>query len=102
MEGVEDSTYRGDIVIQLTIDAFLTRLEAEKKANPSDKRDVPSIPELAKAAGVSRGAMYNLVTGRVKHVNIELLTAVANELRRRGFEVQVDDLLGVYSEEAMS
>lgn len=92
----------GDIVVQLTLDAFLSRLEAEVKGNPRDKRDVPSIPELAEAAGVSRGAMYNLVKGHVKHVNLELLTAVVNELRRRDFEVELDDVFAMYPRELVS
>lgn len=101
MDSVNDKS-GGDVVIQLTLDAFLARLEATVKSNPRDKRDVPSIPELAAAAGVSRGAMYNLVKGHVKQVNLELLTAVVNELRRRGFEVALDDVLVMYPKELVS
>lgn len=43
--------------------------------------------------------MYNLVKGHVKHVNLELLSLVLSELRHRGFDVEVSDLLTAYPAE---
>ncbi len=97
-----NATEKGDIVVTLTIAAYLAQLEAEVLANPRDKRKVPSVPELARAAGVSKGAMYNLVKGEVKHVNLELLSAVINELQRRGFEVELSDVLAMYPAEMVA
>lgn len=87
----------GDVVIQLAIEQLLSRLEAEELVKPPiHRREIPSIPTLAAVAGVHRVTMYNLVKGNVKQVNLELLTAVFNELQRRGFKVEVADLLVAY------
>lgn len=86
-----------DVVIQLALEPLLSRLETEElQKPPTQRREVPNIPALAAIAGVHRVTMYNLVKGHVKQVNLELLTAVFNELRRRGFNVQVSDLLTAY------
>ena len=83
-----------DVVIQLAIEPLLKRLEAEESLKPAlQRREVPSIPALAIVAGVHRGTMYNLVKGNVKQVNLEILSVIFNELRRRGFDVKVSDIL---------
>lgn len=83
-----------DVVIQLAIEPLLSRLEAEELRKPApQRREVPSIPALAAVAGVHRVTMYNLVKGSVKQVNLALLSTIYNELRRRGFEVAISDLL---------
>lgn len=83
-----------NVVIQLAIEPLLSRLEADElKKPPSQRREVPNIPALAVVAGVHRATMYNLVKGNVKQVNLEILSAIFNELRRRGFDVKVYDFL---------
>ncbi len=87
------------VVAVLTIAKCLAELEAQELGKRRSARNVPSIPELARAAGVSRGTMYNLVKGDVKHVSLDLLAAIINELRRRGFEVDLTHLLALYPAE---
>lgn len=83
-----------DVVIQLAIEPLLSRLETDElKKPPSQRREVPNIPALAVVAGVHRATMHNLVKGKVKQVNLEILSAIFNELRHRGFDVKVSDLL---------
>jgi transcriptional regulator with XRE-family HTH domain len=87
------------VVAVLTIGKCLAELEVQELGKLKKTRDVPSIPDLARAAGVSRGTMYNLVKGNVKHVSLELLAAIINELRRRGFDVELSHLLTTYPAE---
>jgi DNA-binding Xre family transcriptional regulator len=95
-------TVGGGIVVTLTIAAYLKKLEAEEAAKPPrDRREVPSVADLAEAAGVSRGAMYNLVNGQVKLVNLDLLSSIINELRQRGFDAYINDLLTTFPAEAV-
>lgn len=90
----------GDVVIVLAVEKLLSRLETEELGKPPGKRrEIPSIPELAKAAKVHRVTMYNLVKGNVKQVSLELLSSIMSELRKRGFEVQVADLLAAFPAE---
>ena len=97
MSLISNSELPEDVVIQLAIEQLLSQLEAEELQKPPlQRREVPNIPTLAEAANVHRATMYNLVKGNVKHVNLESLSAVYNELRRRGFEVEIGDLLTAY------
>lgn len=90
-------TQGGGIVVTLSIGAYLKRLEAEEAAKPRGGRAVPTVAELAEAAGLSRGAMYNLVNGQVKLVNLEKLSAIISELQRRGFDAQLTDMLTTFA-----
>lgn len=89
-----------DVTIVLSLEKLLSRLETDELDKPPGKRrEIPSIPELAEAAGVHRVTMYNLVKGKVKQVNLELLSAIMSELRKRGFEVEVADMLTAFPAE---
>jgi hypothetical protein len=92
----------GDMAIVLNVEGLLSRLEAEELARPpGERRQLPSIPEMAAKAGVHRATMYNLVKGHVKQVNLELLSVIYAELRERGFKVHYADLLTMHPAEAI-
>lgn len=85
------------MTVVITIKEHLARLEAqETQRPPNQRRPVPSMAELAEAAGITRQGMYNFASGSVKMVNLEILSAVINELLRRGFPADVSDLLTAY------
>ena len=72
----------------------LNGIEAAKL--PSQRRDVPSLTELAKITGIHRVTLTNLANNRIKLVKLATLSAVLNELRRRGFDCTITDLLRTY------
>jgi DNA-binding Xre family transcriptional regulator len=85
-------------MIRVTLKEHLQQLEAsEAVKHPSQRRDVPSIPELAEAAGVTRATLYNLPS--VQSVNLKLLDRIIDELNRQGFETELTDLLTTYPDE---
>ncbi len=87
-----EDTVQVELVV--TLGAYLSYIKSEELAKAeSQRRSVPTIGELAEAAGVHRVTMQNLVTGDMKRINFETLTAVLNELRRRGFNPKVSDIL---------
>jgi DNA-binding Xre family transcriptional regulator len=86
-----------DVSVQITLEDHLKRLEVAELAKlPNERRRVPTVPELADAAGITRQAMHKFATNRVKLVNLEVLSAVLSELRRRGFPADVSDILTAY------
>jgi DNA-binding Xre family transcriptional regulator len=86
-----------DVSVHITLDDHLKRLEVAELAKlPNERNFVPTITELAEVAGITRQAMHNFATNRVKLVNLEVLSVVISELRRRGFSVEVSDLLIAY------
>lgn len=90
------SSDRRGVTLMVTLQQYLSRLEMLEAARPdgSERRKVPSLPELAEAAGISRQAMYNIASHEVRRVNLDILGSVLGELRLRGFEVSISDLLG--------
>lgn len=79
--------------VKFNLAAYLKRLEAG--ALEGDPRPVPTIKELAKVAGISRVSMSNLANGNRESVNTETLGAVMGELKRRGFDVEIQHLFSV-------
>lgn len=83
-------------IVKLALRDLLILLEAgEVGKPPSKRRAVPSLTELAEAANISRQGMVYF-SEEAKRVNLETLAIVLYELRRRGFEVEVGDLLREY------
>ena len=93
MNTVDDHQKGGKVSVKFTLAAYLKRLEAA--ALEGDPRPVPTIKELAKVAGISRVSMSNLANGNRESVNTETLGAVMGELRRRGFDVEIQQLFTV-------
>lgn len=85
------------MTVVITLREHLDALQAEENRKPpSERRPVPSIPELADAVNLSRQGMYNFASGEVKLVNRELLSDIINVLQQRGFATDVSDLLKAY------
>lgn len=80
----------------VTLRAYLARLQADELAKPSDRRSsVPSLTELAEAVGYSRQSMYNLVSEKnpARRLDLDTAAKIIDELRRRGFSMDITDLL---------
>ncbi len=89
-----NNTEARPVELVVTLGAYLAYIKSEELTKAeSQRRDVPTIGELAEAAGVHRVTMQHLVTGDIKRVNFETLSAVLNELRRRGFDPKESDIV---------
>ena len=78
---------------------YLAQLDSAEKARPeAERRDVPTLTDLARAAGVHKVTMTKLVHGKIRSLNFDIGTAIIREMRRRGFDTQPGDLFG-YQEE---
>lgn len=91
------------MTVTVTLREHIAKLEAEEAQKPpAQRRSVPTLSELAEAAGITRQGMYNIAGGNIKMVNLEILSAVINEFRRRGFSADVSDLLTAYPQSLVS
>jgi hypothetical protein len=87
----------GNVTVRVALDHYLASLEASETAKlPEKRRQVPSVAELAKAAGINRATLYNLIGNKTRSVNLDVLGAVVSELRQRGFEVDISDVIRIY------
>jgi DNA-binding Xre family transcriptional regulator len=89
-------TSQTDVHVKLTVvlNDYLDILRGEQAAKPPQERiSVPNLGELAEGAGLHRVTVTNLANNHAKQINVETISAVVNELRRRGFAVKVQDIL---------
>lgn len=87
-------------MLYVALKEYLAGLEARESTRPpAHRRDVPTMSDLARVAGINKQTMSRWVGGQIKSTNHQTAGAIIAELRRRGFATEVGDILG-YSEEA--
>lgn len=85
---------QGGGYMYVRLGAYLEELEAIERAKPEgQRRKVPTMKELARAAGISPVSLSRLVRGQVNSLNFSIGTGILDELRRRGFDADVGDIL---------
>jgi hypothetical protein len=90
----EDKHTQGGIMY-IRLKPYLEELAIKEEARPEEeRRPVPTMEEIARSVKYNPVSMSRLVTGRIKSLNLELGAAIVDELRRRGFPMQVTDLVG--------
>lgn len=86
-----------DVII--TLNSYLDRLSEVESTKPKDdRRSIPSISELARIAGIGRSGLTRISNNQIGNLNRKVLAKVISELRHRGFDTQVSDIL-VYVDE---
>lgn len=86
--------------MKVRLKEYMTVLEArEILREEGEPKDVPSLSDLAAAAGVTFQTMSRLANNHGKQLSLELLSAVIAEFRRRGFDTRIEDVLA-YEDEA--
>jgi hypothetical protein len=84
---------RGYIFIKLPV--YLAELRQVEGRKPrSQRRPIPTMKQLALAAGIHPVTLSRLVRGRILALNLEIGAAIIAEMRQRGFDMQLCDLLG--------
>lgn len=82
----------------VTLKAYLERLEAQERARSADRRrSVPNLGELAIAVNIHPVTMSKIAGTKIEQLNLKTGAAIIGEMRRRGFPMEVSDLLS-YSE----
>lgn len=82
------------IVIRVNVSEHLDALKAAENQKPlNQRREVPTLSDIARETGVNRASLYNWAANKYESSRHDMLAAVMNELRRRGFPVTVEDLL---------
>ena len=82
----------------ITLKSYLARLREEESGRPEiERRAVPSIDELARAAKVNRVTLSNIANNRIALLNLRVCSRLIAELRGRGFATTASDVL-IYEE----
>lgn len=78
----------------IVLKSFLERLEELERSRPADqRRAVPSISELAAELGIHRVTLSNIANGNTQDLNLRTGGRIMTALRKRGFIVEVADLI---------
>jgi DNA-binding Xre family transcriptional regulator len=82
----------------INLEAYLSQLKAIEKMKPEDqRRKVPTLSELADCLGMHKTSIIRLSNNKVKQLSLETGDKIIAEMRRRGFPMEVGDLI-VYHE----
>lgn len=85
---------RKEGAMYVRLGVYLEGLEASERTMPEGKRrDVPTMKELAEAAGINPVTLSRLVTGKIGSLNLKIGAAILDELNRRGFNATPNDIL---------
>lgn len=82
------------MTIYIDLKAYLNNLVVTERLRPESKRrEVPSLAELAKVVGMHRISFLRIANNQVSKLDLEKAGAIIKEMRRRGFPMEVGDLL---------
>lgn len=78
----------------ITFSAYLDELKAqEKQKPPGQRRDVPTIKDLAQAVGVHQVTLTNIASDNIDRLSLKVARAVLDEMWHRGFRPQLTDFM---------
>lgn len=81
-------------IMYITLSSYLQELRAKESSKPEEERlDVPMMKTLAEVAGVTPSTLSFIAKGRTKSFNLSTFASIIGEMRRRGFNTQITDIL---------
>jgi len=80
--------------VYFVFNGYLDRLRSDEAVKPpAQRREIPTIKDLAEAIAVHEITLHNIVNGKVTRLNIDTMAAVLDEMWRRGFSPKLDDFI---------
>ncbi|RMG89292.1 MAG: hypothetical protein D6706_21655 [Chloroflexi bacterium] len=84
--------------VLVNLKPYLAHLELEERAKPEEqRRPIPTLAELAEVVKLHRLSFYRIANNQISKLDLDVLAGIIAELRRRGFDTDVGDVL-VYRE----
>lgn len=80
--------------VAITFNSYLMRLKEIERSKPeSIRRNVPSIAEISRIAGLKNTTGSRLMHGHVSAVSLNKLSLVLNTMNELGFNTNLEDFL---------
>lgn len=79
----------------ISLGTYLANLEAQGRNN------VPTIRNLATSIGLHEVTLHNIAKGRSKQLNLDTAQRILDEMNRRGFKMDISDLVKYEPPEAV-
>jgi DNA-binding Xre family transcriptional regulator len=78
----------------INLKTYLSSLEAIERSRPANERkQVPNLSELARSLGMHQTSINRIANNQVNQLSLETADKIITEMRKRGFLMQVGDLL---------
>lgn len=78
----------------VNLKSHLDELKAIETSKPeSERKDVPSLSELARSIGIHQTHIARIAGNRMASLNFKIFDQIITEMRQRGFQTDVSDLL---------
>jgi DNA-binding Xre family transcriptional regulator len=78
----------------VSLRSYIDRLSAIENSKPKDqRRPVPTMKELAEEIGIHQVTMSAISNSNIRQLNLETGGRIISAMRRRGFSMEVGDLL---------
>lgn len=78
----------------INLKAYLKELEGAELRKPDyERKNVPTLKDLAEAVGIHEVTMVNIANGNIKLLNLETASKIIDAMRVRGFEMETTDLV---------
>lgn len=78
----------------LVFNGYLNTLRAtEELKPPNERRQIPTVKDLAESIGIHEVTLHNIVNGKIKLLNIQVTNSILSEMWRRGFKPQLSDFI---------
>ena len=78
----------------VNLKGYLSKLRAIERSKPKDQqRIVPSLSEIARSIDMHQTSLSRLANNQVNQLSLETGAKIISEMRERGFDMQVGDLL---------
>ena len=87
-------------MIRIVLREYLKRLQAIEtlKDKGQEKKDVPSLAELADLAGLHRGSIFRIAGNKGSSIHFKTANTIIKVMRKEGFDMKLSDLV-IYEED---
>lgn len=87
-------------MLQVILKEYLAKLERlERKKAIELQRDVPTMSDISRESGISFPTINRLANGHAKHLNLDTGNRIIKAVRKRGFNMEIENLLKFTSDE---
>ena len=87
----------------INLNTYLSHLKAiESRKAKEVRKKVPSLSELASSIGMHQTSLSRLANNKVNQLTLDTGGKIIAEMRRRGFPMQITDLIDYRDDEAVN
>lgn len=85
--------------VKVVVMEYIDKLKGQERKKPvHERRPIPTVEEMAKAAGISKTGFIDFAHNRTKGINRDLIDSVITQLRACGYDTQLTDVIQYFED----